>query len=287
MESVEFSPPVLIALAGQSLLLLAGLAVLVRIFLTKAGRSVWRQPSPLTPLHWTWFEFGVATFVVIAGAVAGQVVGSLVVDGLPLDDEQQLTVLGAGFQLGMLAGAAFARMAVAKTRTLDAADEDAPAPVPPPMPKATPWFAGPITLLAALPLLSAANLGWVALLEHFGFDTGKQPMVDIFADTQSPFVLIGMSFLAVVIAPVTEEVIFRAGLFRFLRGRLPRPVALLLPAIIFGTLHGNLVAFLPLVMLGVFFALAYERTGRISVPIIAHGLFNLNTILMLLAGVEF
>jgi uncharacterized protein len=41
------------------------------------------------------------------------------------------------------------------------------------------------------------------------------------------------------------------------------------------------------VVLGVAFALAYERTGRILVPIIGHALFNLNTILLLLAGVTF
>ena len=38
-------------------------------------------------------------------------------------------------------------------------------------------------------------------------------------------------------------------------------------------------------VLGVVLALAYERTGRISVPIIAHGLFNLNSAIMILAGV--
>jgi membrane protease YdiL (CAAX protease family) len=35
----------------------------------------------------------------------------------------------------------------------------------------------------------------------------------------------------------------------------------------------------------VFFALAYEQTGRLRVPIIAHALFNLHTILLVMAGV--
>jgi membrane protease YdiL (CAAX protease family) len=51
-------------------------------------------------------------------------------------------------------------------------------------------------------------------------------------------------------------------------------------------MHGNLVAFGPLFALGLVFAIAYERTGRIAVPIIAHGLFNLNTVVLLLAGIE-
>jgi membrane protease YdiL (CAAX protease family) len=54
---------------------------------------------------------------------------------------------------------------------------------------------------------------------------------------------------------------------------------------IFALLHGSATAFLPLFALGVFFALAYERTGRIAVPMIAHALFNLHTILLVMAGV--
>ena len=38
-------------------------------------------------------------------------------------------------------------------------------------------------------------------------------------------------------------------------------------------------------VLGIIFSLAYERTGRITVPIIAHGLFNLNTIVLILSGI--
>ena len=38
--------------------------------------------------------------------------------------------------------------------------------------------------------------------------------------------------------------------------------------------------------LAIVFALAYERTGKILVPMIAHGLFNLNTVLLVFAGVN-
>ena len=41
---------------------------------------------------------------------------------------------------------------------------------------------------------------------------------------------------------------------------------------------------LPLAMLGMLLALVYEATGSIRVAIIAHGLFNLNTIILLLSG---
>ena len=126
---------------------------------------------------------------------------------------------------------------------------------------------------------------WNLLLYRLGFPTDRQEMLDIFTRAESPAMIVLVIFLAVVVAPVVEELVFRAGLFRFLRLRLPRVVALTLPAVIFGSLHGNLVAFAPLVALGIIFSLAYERTGSLAVPVIAHGLFNLNTLVLLLAGI--
>jgi len=103
--------------------------------------------------------------------------------------------------------------------------------------------------------------------------------------------LVGLTVMAVVLAPVAEELIFRAGIFRFLRGRAPRLVALVLPALFFALLHvdrtnlNGLVTVAPLTALGIVFSLAYERTGRIAVPMLAHALFNLHTVIFLLLGI--
>jgi len=37
--------------------------------------------------------------------------------------------------------------------------------------------------------------------------------------------------------------------------------------------------------LGIIFSIAYERTGRIEPAMVAHALFNLNTVVLILAGV--
>jgi membrane protease YdiL (CAAX protease family) len=99
-----------------------------------------------------------------------------------------------------------------------------------------------------------------------------------------------MVILAVLIAPLTEEVVFRGGVFRYLRNRWPRWAALLLPSIFFAALHVNwstlegLSSALPLVVLAIFFSLAYERTGQLGTAVVAHACFNLNTLLVLFAG---
>jgi membrane protease YdiL (CAAX protease family) len=91
--------------------------------------------------------------------------------------------------------------------------------------------------------------------------------------------------MGVVVAPLGEELLFRAGLFRISRRYLPRWAALLLSALAFASLHLSTVHFVPLTVLGVVFGIAYERSGSLLVPVIAHGLFNLNSILLILAGV--
>jgi membrane protease YdiL (CAAX protease family) len=141
------------------------------------------------------------------------------------------------------------------------------------------------TFLILLPLITATSLGWQFVLARLGLEAVPQDLVGMFLSVDSPLLLAAMILLATVVAPVSEELVFRAGLFRYLRGRVPRWAALVLPAMLFAALHANLASFVPLTVLGMLFALAYERTGRIAVPIVAHGLFNLNTIMLLFAGV--
>jgi membrane protease YdiL (CAAX protease family) len=95
-----------------------------------------------------------------------------------------------------------------------------------------------------------------------------------------------MFVVACVLAPMMEELLFRAGLYRFCRQRLGRVAALLISGTLFGAIHANWAGFLPLSVLGVMLALVYEATGSIRVSIVAHAFFNLNSILMILSGIS-
>jgi hypothetical protein len=105
------------------------------------------------------------------------------------------------------------------------------------------------------------------------------------AQAKSPALVAFVIALALVLAPVAEELVFRVGIFRFLRARAPGWVAYVVSAGLFAALHGNWFGSLPLFILGLVFAASYERTGRIAVPMLAHALFNLNTLLLVLSGV--
>jgi membrane protease YdiL (CAAX protease family) len=144
---------------------------------------------------------------------------------------------------------------------------------------------GLATFLISMPFLALTGFVWQGLLKLAGQPIERQDLIGMFAHADSAWILTIMIVLATVTAPLTEELVFRAGLFRYFRTRLPRLAALLLPAVMFATLHLNLASFAQLVVLAVIFSIAYERTGHIGTTIIAHALFNLNTIILIFCGV--
>jgi membrane protease YdiL (CAAX protease family) len=145
-------------------------------------------------------------------------------------------------------------------------------------------LAGAATVVAALPVITVLSLGWVYVLKVAGLPEAPQDAIAIFANTKSPVVVAGMLVVACVVAPINEELLFRAGLYRFCRQRLGREAALVISGSLFGAMHGNWASFLPLAVLGALLALAYEATGNIRVAMVAHSLFNLNTIVFVLSG---
>jgi len=145
-------------------------------------------------------------------------------------------------------------------------------------------WSGFTTLLFALPVVALVSAGWTLIVRALGLPDAPQDLIAVFGAVKSPLVLIAMMLVATVIAPMNEELLFRGVIFRFFRQRFGRGLAYAVSGTLFGLLHGNWAGFLPLAVLGVALAIAYERSGDIRVPIVAHGLFNLNTTIFLLAG---
>jgi ABC-2 type transport system permease protein len=79
--------------------------------------------------------------------------------------------------------------------------------------------------------------------------------------------------LAVVLAPLFEEFIFRGLLFRSLRRVTRLPLAVLGSAAVFAIIHPP-ISFLPVFVLGVVAALAFDRTRLLWAPIAAHAVYN-------------
>ena len=275
------SPVTAIATAVEIGLWIAGLIVLWRVQFSATARDRREAPAPLARWNITATEFfQIALCVIMAGwgvPLLFSKLGGLIIGKAADDGDLWLLIQSTCMQFGLLAGVGVSLLIPRSTPAAITEQTSSP-PCP------HPFLAAVGTFLIVLPLITFLGYASKTGLQGLGYDTPSQQMVDIFRDADSPGKLIFLTMIAVVVAPITEELIFRAGLFRYLRTRIPRWLALVAPAALFAGLHTSAVAFLPLFALGLLFSLAYERTGRISVTIIAHGLFNLHTILLISAG---
>jgi membrane protease YdiL (CAAX protease family) len=82
------------------------------------------------------------------------------------------------------------------------------------------------------------------------------------------------TLVAVILAPVFEEILFRGFLFRGLANSFGWVWGAVLSAVIFGVAHLQLDVFLPLAALGFVLAWAYHKTGSLWTTITMHALFN-------------
>lgn len=143
-----------------------------------------------------------------------------------------------------------------------------------------------VLLLAAFPLINIVTLGWTFLLDllaELGLPVAAQTQdtILIFSEnTGNPFIFFGMMFVAAVLAPIGEELVFRGGLFRFMLSKTGPWPAALISSVLFGALHLNLYGIVPLTLLGLTLCYAYYLTGNLRTSIMIHMIFNANTIFL-------
>ena len=136
---------------------------------------------------------------------------------------------------------------------------------------------GTLLLLAAYPLISAAD----ALMRRFEHGSSKQNIVELFNGSNTMEQRVMIIVLAVAIAPIAEELVFRFFLYGVLRHYIGRFGGLVFTALLFAAVHAHLPSFAPLFVLGVCFTLAYEWSGSILVSMTMHSLFNSLTLAFL------
>lgn len=144
-----------------------------------------------------------------------------------------------------------------------------------------PWvfFMAPVCVLTtwafAIGLEGVGYNGW--LQSELGGD-GQQEVVAAFSSTTDPVLLGLLCFTAVIVAPVSEEILFRGYLYPASKRFIGRVPAILFSALIFAAIHHNAMALLPLCFLALLLAVAYEVSGSIWAPIGIHLLFNAATV---------
>lgn len=128
-------------------------------------------------------------------------------------------------------------------------------------------------------------VSWVLdrLAAKFHWDTTPQLAVELLLQSGNPWKIGWLLFLAIVLAPASEEILFRGFLYPWLKGRMAPAVAWILTAAIFAGIHFHAMTFPQLFLLGLVLAAAYEMTGSLTLCVGIHMCFNLMSAGLLLA----
>lgn len=133
--------------------------------------------------------------------------------------------------------------------------------------------ARPIILgvLAAIIILQVKIL---LLLLSSGFDIYSFSRKNIFTIILLPFTISGFSML--ILAPFTEEIMFRGMLYQALRSRLNKPISIIIVSILFSLAHltFSIPHLLTHFVHSVCLTLLFDRYRELPASIICHSLLN-------------
>lgn len=138
---------------------------------------------------------------------------------------------------------------------------------------------GIVGYIALLPIVAAAFAVTLLLNRQFQTDSAH-PISEMMTGPLWVFLLVAV--MAVIYAPITEELFFRGAFFGFLRTRISWPIAAIIVGVIFAAIHPQGWAAIPLLgAIGVNLAILRHWRGSLVAPITAHALNNGTVMLMM------
>lgn len=116
------------------------------------------------------------------------------------------------------------------------------------------------------------------------FELPKHVGLELITESPALPLQILIIFLAVVIAPLVEEMLFRGLIQTTLRSYIGRPwPAIIVTSVMFASVHANATHWPALFALAMGLGYSYEKSGSLFRPIFMHALFNGLTIAAALA----
>jgi membrane protease YdiL (CAAX protease family) len=150
--------------------------------------------------------------------------------------------------------------------------------------------AGPIKLvltgvLAWCSALPIVLISYAIASRFLGSQGSSNPVIGLVMDAarSADYTAVILFYLTLaVLAPLCEETLFRGFLYRSFRKYIGVGTALLLSGAMFGAVHLDPGAVLPLMALGWVFGFVYERSRSLVPAMVAHGCWNAGTFTLLL-----
>ena len=135
------------------------------------------------------------------------------------------------------------------------------------------WLAV-LAVAVALPVSWLLNLTSAWIMTSFHVTPTAQQAVQTLQTAESSRDRLYFGLIAIVVAPVVEELLFRGILYPAVKQRGHPQLALWGTAILFAATHNNVMTFVPLMFLALVLTWLYERTDNLAASMITHGLFN-------------
>jgi membrane protease YdiL (CAAX protease family) len=134
----------------------------------------------------------------------------------------------------------------------------------------------PRALLALLAVIAAIVVMLQIMPNLVDEENGQSSPGDPFVQSPNRFLPLAFMILAVLVAPVAEEIFFRGMLYNALRQRVHPVVAAVLQAVVFGLVHFPLGVFVSAAagVVGVILVVVYEWRRTLLAPVLLHSLVN-------------
>jgi membrane protease YdiL (CAAX protease family) len=133
---------------------------------------------------------------------------------------------------------------------------------------------GAVATAVFLPVAQLLQIASAALMTRLDLEPASQPAVEALRQSAAWPGRALMAVVAVGLAPVAEEILFRGILYPALKQAGFRRAAWWGTALLFAAVHWNMATFLPLLLFALLLTWLYERTNNLLAPIAAHALFN-------------
>ena len=136
-------------------------------------------------------------------------------------------------------------------------------------------------------VLIARELAWLTsqLIQSLGDHAEPQKLVTLIAEESAKQENIGTLIffvvMAVAVAPVAEEILFRGILYPAVKQIGYPRLAAIGTALLFALFHVNLLTFASLTVVALGLIALYEFTDNLLAPITAHAVFNASNLIML------
>lgn len=264
-------------LALHTVIFLLAAASLILLWMRDVIRpGSFRRRPPRPELHTQPVPWMFAALLTFLAAGIGAIAAASAVDPETLKGRAILGVTAMGVQLAaaitaLLVVSNLARISITTPRPRDA-------------------LHGLLGIAAALPLTLAASTIAVVLhrlITHQApVELGHSTLKDLASHRSDIWVWTSV-IAAVLLAPIVEELLYR-GLVQtgFLAAIRSPWAAILITTTLFTAMHWEAVThwygLVPIAILSIALGIAYERTGRILIPIVMHAAFNASNVLLAL-----